>query len=176
MAVSSSWKRSAALAIGASLTASALAAAPADAAPSPLLQCQGTESTTYDPTVVFRPRDVGITVEGRFDSCVDGAGEVTSGAYGERFTLHVGCNNLLDGFQDRRTFTWSTGDSSVAAITGTTDAVAGQVITTITGTVVQGRHQGRSVLQVITLPQPDLLLCFTTGLRGATGVTTLTLT
>lgn len=174
MAMGSSWKRSAALAAGASLAASTLVAAPAGAAPLPLLQCQGTESTAYDPTVVLRPRDVGITVDGRFGSCVDSAGEVTSGAYGERFTLHVGCNNLLDGFRDRRTFAWSTGDESVAEVTGTTNAVAGQVITTITGTVVQGRYRGRGVVQVITLPQPDLLLCLTTGLRGATGVTTLT--
>ncbi|MFV2119017.1 hypothetical protein ACE14D_11455 [Streptomyces sp. Act-28] len=173
MAVSRSWKRPAALVAGASLTASALVAAPAGAAPSPLLQCRGTESTTYDPTVVLQPRDVDVTVDGSLSSCAGGG--VTSGAYGERFTLHAGCTNLLDDFQDLRTFTWNTGDSSVAAVRGTTDAVAGQVITTITGTVVQGRYQGRGVVQVITLPQPDLLRCFTTGLRGATGVTTLTI-
>ncbi|CAL9567908.1 MULTISPECIES: hypothetical protein [unclassified Streptomyces] len=173
--MATSRKRFAALAAGAVLAASALVTAPAEAAPAALLQCQGRESTSYDPPLLFQPREVEITIEGRFDSCVDAAGEVTGGAYGEAFTLHAGCNNLLDGFRDRRTFTWSTGESSVADIAGSTTAVAGQVVTTLTGTVVDGRYEGRSLVQVITLPQPDLLLCLTTGLRGATGVTTLTL-
>ncbi|MFD0382739.1 hypothetical protein ACFQ2B_11255 [Streptomyces stramineus] len=50
-----------------------------------------------------------------------------------------------------------------------------QVITTITGTVEKGRYQGRSVVQTVTLPQPDLLQCLSTGLTGATGVTTLSI-
>ncbi|MEU3451686.1 hypothetical protein AB0H29_31355 [Streptomyces thermolilacinus] len=169
-------RRAVALTAGAVLAASPLVTAPAEAAPGPVLQCQGTETTTYDPGVVLQPRDITVTVEGRLGSCLDGTGGVTSGAYGERFVLNAGCNNLLDGFTDRRVFTWNSGDSSVAVITGTTNAVAGQVVTTITGTVVEGRYTGRSLLQVITLPQPDVLLCLTTGLRGATGVTTLTLT
>lgn len=188
MAASSSWKRATtaltararrravALTAGAVLAASLLVTAPAGAAPGPVLQCQGTETTTYDPGIVLQPRDITVTVEGRLDSCLDGTGGVTSGAYGERFLFNVGCNNLLDGFTDRRAFTWNSGERSVVEITGTTNAVAGQVVTTITGTVVEGRYAGRSLLQVITLPQPDLLLCLTTGLRGATGVTTLTLT
>lgn len=153
----------------------ALAAGPARAEPLAVLQCQGTESVAYRPGITFQPRDVDVTTDGRLGSCVDGAGEVTSGAYGERFTLHAGCNDLLGGFQGPRTFTWSTGDTSVIEAEGSSTAVAGQVVTTLTGTVVQGRFQGRSATQVIVLPQPGLLQCLSTGVTGATGTTTLTI-
>ncbi|MFD1831300.1 hypothetical protein ACFSJS_16765 [Streptomyces desertarenae] len=156
------------------LCTGALAAGPVRAEPLALLQCQGTESVTYSPGITFQPRDVDVTTDGRLGSCVDGTGEVASGAYGERFTLHAGCNDLLDGFRGPRTFTWNTGDTSVVEAEGSSTAVAGQVVTTLTGTVVQGRFVGRTATQVITLPQPALLLCLTTGVTGATGVTTLT--
>ncbi|KOV35618.1 hypothetical protein [Streptomyces sp. XY152] len=140
-----------------------------------MLQCQGTESVAYSPGITFPPRDVDVTTDGRLGSCVDGAGEVMSGAYGERFTLHAGCNDLLGGFQGPRTFTWSTGDTGVVEAAGSSTAIAGQVVTTFTGTVVQGRFRGRPAAQVIVLPQPGLLRCPSTGVTDATGTTTLTL-
>ncbi|MFI8939530.1 hypothetical protein [Streptomyces syringium] len=140
------------------------------------VQCHGTESVTYQPGVTFAARKIDITTDGRFGSCADSRGEVTSGSYGERFTVFAGCNNLLDGFEAQRTFTWNTGDTSVMKATGSSTVVAGQVVTTIKGTVTQGRFRGRTVVQVITLPQPDLARCLTTGLTGATGVTTLAIT
>ncbi len=57
-----------------------------------------------------------------------------------------------------------------------TTAVAGQIVTVVTGKVIQGRFQGRSALEVIPLPQPGLLQCLTTGFTNATGATTLTIT
>ncbi|MEV4224669.1 hypothetical protein [Nonomuraea sp. NPDC049725] len=139
-------------------------------------QCQGTETVTYSPGVTFTPRDIEVTVSGNFSSCLDGAGQVTSGTYGERFTIFAGCNDLLDGFEAVRVVEWNTGDSSAIDGAGSSTAVAGQVITTFTGPVVQGRFQGRSAVQTVTLVQPDLLKCLTTGLTGANGVTTLTIT
>ncbi|WP_182903824.1 hypothetical protein [Microbispora sp. H10830] len=153
----------------------AAAASPAQARPLALVQCQGTESDAYDPGVVFQPRDFEITTTGRFTSCL-GGGDVTSGSYDERFTIHAGCNDLLDGFQSARTVTWNTGQASVIEGTGSSTAVAGQVVTTFTGTVTAGPFTGRSAVQVVTLPQPGLLKCLTTGFTGATGVTTLTIT
>ncbi|MEU9352551.1 hypothetical protein AB0D65_16545 [Streptomyces griseoloalbus] len=176
MSVMRSRARSAVLAtVVTVLCTGALAAGPARAEPLALLQCQGTESVAYSPGITFQPQDVDVTTDGRLGSCVDGAGQVTSGAYEERFTLHAGCNDLLGGFQGARTFTWSTGDTSVIEAEGSSTAIAGQVVTTLTGTVVQGRYQGRSATQVIVLPQPALLLCLSTGVTGATGTTTLTI-
>lgn len=175
MTGSRSRRRPLALAAVAVLGASALSTGTAHAQPLTLLQCQGTESVTYSPGVTFQARDIDMTVNGHFSSCIDGAGEVTNGSYGEQFTIFVGCNDLLDGFQGSRTFTWSTGDTSVIEQKGSSTAVVGQVITTITGKVTQGRFQGRSALQVITLPQAGLLQCLSTGFTNATGVTTLTI-
>ncbi|MBB5084729.1 hypothetical protein [Nonomuraea endophytica] len=157
------------------LAASALTTGTAHAAVG-LLQCQGSESVTYSPSVILTPRNVTITTNGQFTSCVDTQGQVTSGSYGETFTIAAGCNNLLDPFQAERVVTWSTGDSSTLTGSGSSTAALGQVITTITGTVTAGRFQGRTVVQTITLPQTQLLLCLTTGLTGTTGLTTLTLT
>ncbi|MEV7803004.1 hypothetical protein AB0O28_08665 [Microbispora sp. NPDC088329] len=165
-----------ALAVVAALTVVTPAAAnPAQARSSALVQCQGTESDAYDPGVIFQPRTFEITTTGRFTSCL-GGGEVTGGSYDEQFSMSAGCNDLLDGFQGARTVTWNTGQASVIEGTGSSTAVAGQVVTTFTGTVTSGPFAGRSVVQLITLPQPGLLKCLTTGFTGATGVTTLTIT
>lgn len=168
--------RSLALAAVAVLGTSVLSAGTANAQPLTLLQCQGIETVTYNPGVIFQQRDIEITVDGQFNSCIDGAGEVTSGSYGSQFTIFVGCTELLGGFQGKRTVTWSTGDYSVIEETGNSTAVAGQVITTTIGKVVEGRFQGHNTLHVSTLPQPGLLQCLTTGFTNATGVTTLTIT
>ncbi|MEV6674475.1 hypothetical protein [Streptomyces sp. NPDC051162] len=179
MALKRAWTRSAALATALiALVSTAPASASTGERPRQdgPLQCQGTESVSYRPGVTLEPRDIAITTHGRFTRCTDGTGEVTSGSYEEHFTLSAGCNDLLEGFTTRRTFTWNTGDSSVAELSGSSTAVAGQVVTTITGTVAEGRFRGRTVVQVITLPQPGVLECLATGFTGATGVTTLAVT
>lgn len=141
-----------------------------------VLQCLGTESDTYSPGVIVQARQFTVTTVGQFTSCLDGAGAVVSGTYGpEQFTLDVGCSDLFDAFHSVRTIRWNTGDTSVMEGSGQSDEVAGQVITTITGTVTEGRFQGVSAVQTITLPQPGVLQCLTTGYTSATGVTTLTL-
>ncbi|GHG75200.1 hypothetical protein [Streptomyces griseocarneus] len=173
-------RRMRAVALVASAVLGAAVPVPASAHPreSGLLQCQGTESVTYRPGVTFRPQRIRVTVDGRFGSCAGGGGgaAVKSGGYHEEFTVFAGCNNLLEGFRARRTYSWNTGDTSTAEIAGSTTAVAGQVVTPVTGTVTHGRFQGRTLLQVIPLPQPGALQCLSGGLTGATGVTTLTIT
>jgi hypothetical protein len=139
-----------------------------------LLQCQGTETDSYSPGVIFQAREFTITLVGQFELCSDSEGHVASGSYGqEQFTITAGCNDLLDGFSGSRTFNWNTGDNSVMVATGDSTEVAGQVITTLTGVINSGRFEGRTAVQTITLPQPGLLQCLTTGYTGATGVTTL---
>jgi hypothetical protein len=141
-----------------------------------VLQCLGTESDTYNPGVIAQARQFTVTTGGQFTSCLDGAGAVVSGMYGpEQFTLDVGCSDLFDAFHSVRTIRWNTGDTSVMEGSGQSDEVAGQVLTTITGTITQGRFRGVSAVQTITLPQPGVLECLTTGYTSATGVTTLTL-
>ncbi|PHQ51531.1 hypothetical protein BLA24_13585 [Streptomyces cinnamoneus] len=163
------------LGVAAPVPATASPHGPGHAREPGLLQCQGTESVTYRPGVTFRARRVEVTVDGRFASCVGGGGEVKSGSYHERFTLFAGCNDLLEGFRSRRTYSWDTGDASTAEITGSSTAVAGQVVTPATGTVTHGRFHGRKLLQVIPLPQPSAPQCLSGGVTGATGVTTLTI-
>ena len=140
------------------------------------LQCLGTESDTYTPGVTFQPHPFTITVTGQFGSCIDAAGQVTSGSYGpEQIGIDAGCDDLFDGFQGSRTFLWNTGDTSVLEGSGQSTEAAGQVVTVFTGTIVQGRFQGESAVQTITLPQPGVLQCLTTGYTGTTGVNTLTI-
>ncbi|GAA0370018.1 hypothetical protein NE235_19775 [Actinoallomurus spadix] len=160
----------------AALGATAPIARPAAAESPALLQCQGTETVAYRPGVLLRPRNIRITTSGRFGSCADGQGAVTGGSYEERFTIFAGCDDLLDGFHARRTFRWSTGDASVVDATGSSTALAGQIITTISGRVVQGRFLGRTAIQTITVPQPSAVRCLTMGLTSATGATTLSVT
>ncbi|GAA3036433.1 hypothetical protein GCM10020000_12590 [Streptomyces olivoverticillatus] len=168
-------KRLRAVALAAAVLFGAAAPVPAAAHPreSGPLQCQGTESISYHPGLTLRPRHIHVTVDGRFASCVGGDGAVKSGGYHEEFTLFTGCNNLLEGFRTRRKYTWNTGDSSTADITGSSTAVAGQVVTPVTGTVTHGRFHGRNLLQLIPVPQPGALQCLSGGVTGATGPTVL---
>ncbi|WKU42978.1 hypothetical protein Q3V23_02225 [Streptomyces sp. VNUA116] len=188
-AVAVGGKRLRAVALAATVQFGVTAPAPASARPRDpgLLQCQGTESVSYQPGIILRARPIHITVDGRFASCAGGDGTVKSGGYHEEITLVTGCNNLLEGFRSRRTYTWNTyrstddagprhsSDSSTADISGSSTAVVGQVVTPVTGTVTRGRFQGHSLLQVIPLPQPSALQCLGDGLTGTTGVTTLTI-
>ncbi|MFF7727098.1 hypothetical protein [Streptomyces sp. NPDC008001] len=176
-------------ALVAALLLGAAAPVPASAHPrgSGLLQCEGTESVSYQPGITLRARRIHVTVDGQFASCVGGGGGderdggVKNGSYHEEFTLVTGCSNLLEGFKSRRTYTWNTegtglrhtGDSSTADISGSSTAVAGQVVTQVTGTIPYGRFRGHSLLQVIVLPQPSALQCLAGGLTGVTGATTL---
>ncbi|PNE32407.1 hypothetical protein AF335_17515 [Streptomyces eurocidicus] len=173
------------VALAAAVLFGVTAPAPASAQPRRpgLLQCEGTESVSYQPGVILKARPIHITIDGRFASCAGGDGAVKNGGYHEEFTLITGCNKLLEGFRSRRTYTWNTGhsgprhtsDSSTADISGSSTAAVGQVVTPVTGTVTRGRFQGHSLLQVIPLPQPSALQCLTDGLTGVTGVTTLTI-
>ncbi len=184
-AVAAGGKRLRAAALAAAVLFGVTAPAPASARPHDpgLLQCEGTESVGYEPGVTLQARPIHFTIDGHFASCAGGDGAVRSGGYHEEFTLVMGCNNLLEGFRSRRTYTWNTGhsrprhtgDSSTADISGSSTAVVGQVVTPVTGTVTRGRFQGRSLLQIIPLPQPSAVQCLAGGLTGVTGVTTLTI-
>ncbi|MCC3772074.1 hypothetical protein [Streptomyces sp. UNOC14_S4] len=170
-----SGKRLRAVALAAAVLFGMAAPVPASAHPresGPLL-CQGTESIRYEPGVTLQARPIHITVDGRFTSCGGGDGKAKSGGYHDEFTLETGCTNLLEGFHARRTYTWSTGDSSTADIAGSSTAVAGQVVTPAAGTVTHGRFRSRKLLQVIPVLQPSLLQCLGNGFTSATGVTTL---
>ncbi|MFI9722870.1 hypothetical protein ACIHFE_24960 [Streptomyces sp. NPDC052396] len=178
MPITRSWKRAMALAAVAALaTVLPTAVTSADPRSSALVQCQGTETVTYHPGVTFQPRPIAMATDGRFGSCAEagGKGGVTSGSYGERFTVVASCNTLNEGFRARRTFTWNTGEASVAEVSGSSHTVAGQVVTVVTGTIEKGRYRGHRVVELIPLPQPGALQCLGTGFTGATGVTTLTI-
>ncbi|MFF2076778.1 hypothetical protein ACFVXG_18700 [Kitasatospora sp. NPDC058162] len=165
----------AALAAVAALGTAGPAAGSARTSSAPLLQCQGVETVGYAPALTSQPKAVTVTTDGDLTSCADGGGKVTSGSYDEQFTIAgASCLDLLEGFTTRRTFHWQNGTTSVIEATGSSTAVAGQVITTITGTIVAGYLQGAKAVEVITLPQPGALECATTGVTGASGPTTLT--
>src|SRR4051812_24488961 len=113
MAIRRSSARVLAAAAVAALGAIVPVARPAWAGSTTLLQCQGTETVAYHPGVTFQARSIKVMTGGHFTSCIDGTGAVTSGSYGERFTIFAGCDDLLDGFHALRTFRWNTGDTSV---------------------------------------------------------------
>lgn len=179
MTDSSTRRRRAAVACAAITTtvvAGTLAISPAQAQALPLVECVGTEQVTITPGATFVDRHLAITTDGRLGTCLDGAGEVASGSYGEKFSIFAGCTNLFDGFTSTRVLKWNTGDTSTYEYTGSSNVVAGQITTTATGTITSGRFAGRSAVQVIVLPTPSVLKCLTTGITETTGLTTLTIT
>ncbi len=163
------WTALAALAVG------ALTTTPAHAQPT-LVQCTGTESVTIDPGATYQAQLLHVTTDGNFGSCLDGQGQVTSASYAEELSFVGDCATLFDPFESTRVFTWNTGDTSTFVGTGSSTVVAGQIVTTVTGTITEGRFAGRSAVQVIALAQLNLLDCLLTGMTNASGATTLTIT
>jgi hypothetical protein len=155
------------------LVASALSAAPAQAATVEQV-CVGTEVTTFSPPLTFTARERTITVSGVFPSCTN-AGAVT-GTYAETFSLTASCLVLFDSGPAQRTFTWGgTVQPSEFQYNATSNAAGATVTTTNTGVITSGGFAPAGAVQVVSLVTPNALQCLSGGVTGMTGPTTLTI-
>jgi hypothetical protein len=138
--------------------------------------CVGTEVTTFSPPLTFTPRPVTITVSGVYATCTDPV--ASNGSYAETFTLTASCLTLFDAGTATRTLVWGNpaAEPTTFDYNVVTNAVAGQVITTNSGILTNGRYTPGSVQQIITLVTPNILQCLGSGVTSVAGPTTLTIT
>lgn len=137
--------------------------------------CVGTEVTTFNPPLTFTPQPVTITVNGVYPTCTDPG--AFNGSYFETFTLTASCTTLFDAGTATRTVVWGNpaAEPTTFDYNVVTNAVGGQVVTTNSGVLTDGRYTPGSAQQVIALVTPNVLQCLGSGVASVTGPTVLTI-
>ncbi|WP_306750076.1 hypothetical protein [Saccharothrix yanglingensis] len=129
------------------------------------------QSTTFTPPLTVTPQNTVVSVTGQYGPCVSLSNPaITSGS-----RTYIGqepgrsCLDLLDSGPATFTITWNTGQTSTVSANSTSTIVGAAVVVTVTGTVTSGLFVGSSVVQIITGPAADVLLC-TLGLGTVAGI------
>lgn len=152
--------------------------------PSYVVQCAGTESTTYSPGLTNTAKNTTITVSDDIPVCTQLSipPVVLSGTSQAQFPRLESCDTLLGGGPGVSVITWSTGDSSTYRWTSTAEVVGGNFVVAQIGTIVSGRYIGQSAVTSIVLTpllggQPNILTACASpnGIVGVKGTYTLTI-
>ncbi|MEV0323025.1 hypothetical protein ACIBKX_32845 [Streptomyces sp. NPDC050658] len=168
--------------IGIALSACLLQASPAAAVT--LLNCTGSYSTTYDPGLTYDPQPVTYDTSSTYGQpgglCL-GGGAVKSGTSSltDAQLPSASCVDLLGStVTGETTVTWNTGETSRYTWSSTAADVLGTLVTTTTGTVVEGKYLGGSVQRISIAPNLQVLenACNSPqGLTSDSGTVTLTI-
>lgn len=127
--------------------------------------------TTFDPALTMARRAVDVSSTLQYGPCVSPTDpDIISGsAVRQDSGEERSCLELFNPGTVTYTITWNTGETSVITGNTTSTMVAGLVVTTVTGTVVEGVFAGSNVVEVLTAVSSDLLLC-TLGLRSVSRI------
>ncbi len=133
------------------------------------------QNTTYTPPLTMAPQDVTVGGAAQFGPCASLSNPaITSGS--SALTAPVrgfSCLELLNGGSFTFTITWNTGQTSTISANYSATIAGAALVITRTGTVTSGLFAGSTVLQVLTGPAADVLLC-TAGLGTVSSVYSLT--
>jgi hypothetical protein len=128
---------------------------------------------TYSPPLTSTPQTVTATVTTQYGPCVSvSQPAVTSGSRTITLTGTRDCLELLNVTSAILTITWNTGQTSTITGNRVGNVVGAVIVFTITGTVTSGLFAGDTVVQTITGPATDILLC-TAGLSTVSSVYSL---
>lgn len=152
---SHSWYRAVARAVIVTIGLVGVAAvsAPSAAADVGGLTCVSDTKVHYSPGLRVVPQEVNVHVDGQL-SCVPVATDITAGTYGARLKAVRSCADLLNPTTGVFTINWNGGTYGYSTIsfTRTATIVAGNIVTTEVGTVVEGDFQGHPTLFVTVGP------------------------
>ncbi|MEU4740456.1 hypothetical protein AB0G02_08285 [Actinosynnema sp. NPDC023658] len=123
------------------------------------------QNDTFTPPLTLAPQNVTVGIKAQYGPCVSLSNPaVTSGSTTvSALVPGLGCLELLNSGSLTFTIVWNTGQTSTISSNYTVDIVGAALVVTRTGTVTSGLFAGSAVLQVITGPAVDVLLC-TAGL------------
>jgi hypothetical protein len=150
---------------------------PATSAHAALLQtltCQGTEFTTFSPSLTKTPTSTYVSSADTFGPCVSTDTSISGGiAYTNESDPSASCESLLSTASGQTDFFWSNGNSSTFTYTRTTTDLNGEIVSTLTGTITGGEFSGNVATEVLVEPTLDLTECQSTGIATASGTATL---
>ncbi|PSL52505.1 hypothetical protein B0I31_113178 [Saccharothrix carnea] len=119
------------------------------------------QNDTFTPPLTVTPRDVTVGITSQLGPCVSLSNPaITSGAINfSALVRGLSCLDLLQSGSITYTIVWNTGQTSTISANYTVTIVGAALVVTRTGTVTSGLFAGSTVLQVITGPATDVLLC-----------------
>ncbi|MCE7000818.1 hypothetical protein LZG04_39280 [Saccharothrix sp. S26] len=128
-------------------------------------------STTYTPPLTVAPQDVTVQTTAQYGPCVSLSNPaLTSGSRTSTVLAPgFGCLDLLAAGSFTYPIVWNTGQTSTISANYTSTIVGAALVITNTGTVTAGLFTGSTVVQVITGPATDVLLC-TAGLGTVSSI------
>src|SRR6185312_672421 len=136
----------AALGSAAAVACALALAAPASADPVDVT-CVTAADLTFSPGLTFTTTPTSITTAGQLGPCVSLSDPtVTSGSHGSTFSRTTSCLGLLNTGPGTRVFHWSNGQTSSFSFSSTSPYVAGQLVTTLRGTITAGEFAGSSAV------------------------------
>ncbi|WP_306749549.1 hypothetical protein [Saccharothrix yanglingensis] len=119
------------------------------------------QTTTYTPPLTVAPQTVTVSATAQYGPCVSLSNPALTSGSSTRTTLDpaLSCLDLLSSGATTSTIVWNTGQTSTISVNYTATIVGAALVVTFTGTVTSGLFAGSSVVQVLTGPATDVLLC-----------------
>ncbi|MFI9005856.1 hypothetical protein ACIGNX_01315 [Actinosynnema sp. NPDC053489] len=129
------------------------------------------QSATYTPPLTATSQNVTVSVTTQYGPCASLSNPaITSGSRTRTLSSPgLSCLDLLGSGSTTFTITWNTGQTSTVASNFTATTVGAALVVTDTGTVTSGLFTGSTVVQTLTGPAADVLLC-TAGLGTVSGI------
>jgi hypothetical protein len=129
--------------------------------------CLGTVVANYSPGLLLVSGPQTVTTNEIDSPCTSSSNpDVTSGQSHVTIQTEAGCLEVLQPGSASKTFTWNTGETSVFTYNRSISRPGGTSVV----------FAGRTALEVITFPNPNLLGCLTPpGVTSLFGVATLTI-
>jgi hypothetical protein len=140
--------------------------------------CTGSENITYDPGLRLFTQTVTFNVNATY-SCQSNDPTLTSGSVATPpggVTTELSCLNPVASSAGTATVHWGNGNFTRYSYTRTSSTIGGQLVTTTTGTVIEGEFVGDSVIVVVASPSIDVLSCVLgPGITSRTGIVSITI-
>ncbi|MER5261812.1 hypothetical protein ABTZ99_07005 [Actinosynnema sp. NPDC002837] len=134
------------------------------------------QNDTFTPPLTVTPQNVIVRSTAQYGPCVSLSNPaITSGSTLRTTTVPgLSCLDLLSSGSSTSTIIWNTGQTSTVSVSVnfTATIVGAALVVARTGTVTSGLFAGSAVVQTLTGPATDVLLC-TAGLGTVSGIYSL---
>ncbi|MEU0664333.1 hypothetical protein [Streptomyces lavendulocolor] len=143
------------------------------------ISCISSTHVSYHPGLRVTPQTVLVEVDGSLEPCTGLSGQgITAGAYGARFTAIRSCADLTQTSQGQYTISWDGGTNGYSTISfqRVANVVGGNIVTTETGTVIDGDFYGGETLFVTAGAHNPLDCLIPNGVQDVYTDGTLTIT
>lgn len=139
--------------------------------------CAGTLTANYSPGLTLAPAEQTIATSRIYAPCVSTTVPgLTAGLNDSTQHMVQSCLDALQSRTGSRTISWNDGTTSTINYNATVSHVGANTVVTFTGQVIDGRFEGDTYLETVVGPTPNILACFSDGVKSRSGIVTLEIT